>query len=53
MMLICGFNSHERAHFLKVLMHFGPPFVHQDTEAGWVPYDKQFGLKTRQQVRWF
>jgi hypothetical protein len=50
-MLVCGFNTRDRSVFLTVLMHFGPPFVHQDTELGWVPYDKHFQHKTRQQVR--
>lgn len=48
---VCGFSARERVLFLNTLMRFGPPYVHQVTELGWVPYEEQFPAKTRLQVR--
>jgi hypothetical protein len=37
--------------FLDTFMRFGPPYVHQITEHGWVPFENKFLDKSRLQVR--
>jgi hypothetical protein len=48
---ICGLNARERVLFLDTFMRFGPPYVHQITEHGWVPFENKFLDKNRLQVR--
>ena len=51
MLRVCGLNARERVLFLTAVMQYGPPFVHQATEEGWVVFDKLLAGKTRLEVR--
>lgn len=50
-MRVCGLSARDRAMFLATVLQFGPPYVHHNTEQGWVPFTQQFPDHKRVQVR--